>query len=52
MEKTIMEKKKRLAQGIRKYIRRQKAIIRGLTGDKPEQERLIAELLARFYNKP
>ncbi|TRZ53135.1 MAG: hypothetical protein D4S01_01810 [Dehalococcoidia bacterium] len=44
-----MEKKKRLSKGIRKYIRRQKMIIRGLVRDKAEEDRLIRELLDRFY---
>ena len=45
----IMKKKKRLSKGIRKYIRRQKMIIRGLVRDKAEEDRLIRELLDRFY---
>ncbi|MBU3933338.1 MAG: hypothetical protein KKH11_01550 [Candidatus Omnitrophica bacterium] len=44
-----MKKKKRLSKGIRKYIRRQKMIIRRLAGDRLEEDRLIRELLDRFY---
>jgi len=39
----------KLAKGFRKYIRRQKAIIRKLAKDKEEGKRLIKELLDRFY---
>lgn len=39
----------RLAKGIRKYIRRQKMIIKRLAKDKDEERRLIRELLDRFY---
>jgi len=45
----IMRKKNRLSQGIRKYIRRQKMIIQKLAKDKTEEDRLIRELLDRFY---
>ena len=41
--------KKRLSQGLRKYIRRQKMIIRGMANDKEGEKQLIKELLARFY---
>lgn len=41
--------KKKLSQGIRKYIRRQKMIIRKLAKDKTEEEQLTKELLDRFY---
>lgn len=44
-----MEKKKGLASGIRKYIRRQKMIIRRMARDKSEEENLIRELMGRFY---
>ena len=42
-------KKKRLAQGIRKYIRRQKLVIKKMAQDKNEEQRLVKELLNRFY---
>jgi hypothetical protein len=42
-------KKKRPAKGIRKYIRRQKMIIKRMAKDKEEEDRLIKELLKRFY---
>ena len=45
----IMGKKKRLAQGIRKYIRRQKMIIKRMAKDKDEESHLVKELLNRFY---
>ncbi len=41
--------KKRLAQGIRKYIRRQKMVIKRMAKDKDEERRLVKELLDRFY---
>lgn len=44
-----MKKKKRLSQGIRKYIRHQKMIIKRMAADKAEENRLIRELLDRFY---
>lgn len=47
--KMLKKKKKRLSNGIRKYIRRQKMIIRSLAKDKTEEDRLIRELLDRFY---
>ena len=40
---------KRLSQGLRKYIRRQKLIIKGLAKDKEEEDRLVRELLGRVY---
>ena len=39
----------RLSQGIRKYIRRQKLIIKRLAKDKEEEDRLVRELLDRVY---
>lgn len=44
-----MKRKKGLAQGIRRYIRRQKMIIKRLAKDKAEEQRLIEELLGRFH---
>ncbi|HUW23562.1 MAG TPA: hypothetical protein VMW39_05995 [bacterium] len=44
-----MKNKEKLSKGIRKYIRRQKMIIRRLARDKAEENRLIRELLDRFY---
>ena len=44
-----MKTKKRLAQGVRKYIRRQKMIIKRMAKNKDEEERLVKELLNRFY---
>ena len=44
-----MKTKKRLAQGVRKYIRRQKMIIKRMAKDKDEEKRLVNELLNRFY---
>lgn len=41
---------KRLACGMRKYIRRQKMIIRRMQKEKPEKDRLIKALLSRFYD--
>ena len=41
--------KKRLSQGLRKYIRRQKMIIKRIAKDNEEKKRLIRELLSRFY---
>jgi hypothetical protein len=43
-----MEKKK-LAKGIRKYIRRQKMMIKRTAKDQEEERLLTRELLARFY---
>lgn len=44
-----MKRKKGLARGIRKYIRRQKLIIRRMAKDKDEEKRLTKELLNKFY---
>jgi len=44
-----MKIKRRLARGVRKYIRRQKMIIKRMAKDKNEEQRLIKELLNRFY---
>ena len=41
--------KKELSNGLRKYIRKQKMIIRKAAHDKEQERRLIKELLARFY---
>jgi len=41
--------KKQIGQGLRKYIRRQKLIIKRMAKDKAEYDRLTAELLKRFY---
>jgi len=40
---------RRLSQGLRKYIRRQKSIIKKISKTKEEEKRLIRELLNRFY---
>ena len=45
-----MKTKKRLAQGVRKYIRRQKMIIKRMAKDKDEEKRLVNELLNKFYS--
>ena len=42
-------KQKKLSKGLRKYIRRQKMIIKEMAKDKDEERRLIKELLSRFY---
>jgi hypothetical protein len=42
---------KRLSRGIRKYIRHQKELIRKEVKNKAEEQKLIKELLERFYNK-
>jgi len=47
----IIKMMKKLSRGIRKYIRRQKTIIRRLAKDKTEEDRLIRELLDRFYRE-
>lgn len=44
-----MKRKRQLAQGVRKYIRRQKMIIKRMVKDKDEERRLVKELLNRFY---
>ncbi|MFC1674949.1 hypothetical protein ACFL1K_03590 [Candidatus Omnitrophota bacterium] len=41
--------KKRLPQGVRKYIRRQRLIIKGMAKDKAEEVILVKELLDRIY---
>ncbi|MBN1354155.1 MAG: hypothetical protein JW994_05775 [Candidatus Omnitrophica bacterium] len=41
--------KKELSNGLRKYIRRQKAFIRKTSKNKAEEARSIRELLDRFY---
>ncbi|UCH12127.1 MAG: hypothetical protein JSW18_04740 [Candidatus Omnitrophota bacterium] len=42
---------KKLSRGVKRYIRRQKMIIRRLAKDKTEEDRLIRELLGRFYRE-
>jgi len=45
-------KKQRLAKGIRKYLRRQKMVIKRTAKNKEEEKRMIKDLLARFYPQP
>jgi hypothetical protein len=42
--------KKKLAQGVRKYIRRQKMIIKKTAKNQEDERRLTRELLDRFYS--
>jgi hypothetical protein len=42
---------KRLSSGLRKYIRRQKLIIKRMANNKEEKHRLMRALLDRFYKK-
>ncbi len=46
-----MKERKRLAKGIRKYIRREKTLIRKNSKDPEEEKRLTKELLSRFYKQ-
>jgi len=41
--------KKRLSQGLRKYVRRQKLIIKSSTESNEEKRRLTRELLDKLY---
>jgi len=45
-----MEKNK-LSQGLRKYIRRQKLIIKKTAKDEGEERKAVKELLNRFYSR-
>ncbi|MBN1871620.1 MAG: hypothetical protein JW800_03510 [Candidatus Omnitrophica bacterium] len=42
-------KRKRLSHGLRKYIRRQRQVIKRLAKDKDEEKKLVKELLSKFY---
>lgn len=42
----------KLSDGLRRYLRRQKLIIKHMAKDTTEYNRLTAELLKRFYKKP
>jgi len=44
-------KAKKLSDGLRKYIRRQKMIIKRMAKNKEEEELLLKELLNRFYQR-
>ena len=43
--------RKRLSEGTRKYIRRQKMLIKKTAKNKDEESGKIKELLSRFYKK-
>lgn len=45
----VKKKRKRLPKSIRKYIRQEKARIRREVLDVKEQERLIKELIKKFF---
>ncbi len=47
-----MTKKKRMPNSIRKFIRKEKARIRGSVLDIKEQEKLISELYEKILKKP
>jgi hypothetical protein len=42
-------KKRRLSCGLRKYIRRQKFIIKRTAKDRAEEKQLVKALLEKFY---
>jgi len=42
--------KKILSQGLRKYIRRQKLIIKNTAKNQEEENHLVKALVQRFYN--
>jgi len=42
-------KKRRLSCGLRRYIRRQKLIIKRTAKDKTEEKQLVKALLEKFY---
>lgn len=42
-------KKEKLANGVRKYIRRQKMAIKEKAKNKEDEKRLVRELLNKFY---